>query len=42
MIHQDSRGALGRLRCAVGLVYDAAQSVNSVLFRETAVVLRHY
>ncbi len=42
MIHLYSRVAVGCLRCAVGLVYDAAQSEKSVPFRENAVVLRHY
>jgi hypothetical protein len=42
MIHQNPRVDIGCLRCVVGLVYDAAQSANSVPFRENAVVLRHY
>jgi hypothetical protein len=42
MLHQNSRGTIGCLRCAVGPVYDAAQSEKSVPFRENAVVLRHY
>jgi len=42
MIHQNSRRAIGCLRCAARLVYDAAHSVKSVPFRENAVVLRHY
>jgi len=42
MIHQNSRVAIGRLRFAMRLVYDAAQSEKSVPFRENAVGLRHY